>query len=166
MEMRQNLESRRLHTALLWIVIIFAVSAVIMGGINILTTMTEQRVNVFLGDGVFQSKTATTHPEREQGLSGVRELSAQEGMLLVFPDDDKWSIWMKGMHIPLDIIWLDDRKKVVHIEKNVQPDAEPYITYTPSSEARYVVELPAGSVQKYRIKMNEVAVFDLPHEKE
>ena len=131
-----------------------------MGGVNLMLSMTEPKASVLLGDGIFQARVASTEEERRQGLSGVKDLQSQDALLMVFPEDKEWTIWMKGMYIPIDIVWLDDRNKVVHIEKDVQPDAEPYDVYAPEKPARYVVELKAGSVQKYKIKMNEIAVMD------
>ena len=59
---------------------------------------------------------------------------------------------MKGMKIPIDIVWLDRDMRVVHIEVNAQPDAEPYKTYKPPVSARYVLELVSGGTSKFDIK--------------
>ena len=61
------------------------------------------------------------------------------------------------MKMPIDIVWLDRDKKVVHIEENVQPDAEPYEVYQPPVPARYVLEMAAGSVQKFAVKKDMTA---------
>ena len=161
MEARQLVKSKRLQSILLWTMIVCAIGAVVMGGINIVLSLAEPKASVFLGDGVFAARVADTEEKRAKGLGGVKELQDNEALLMVFPDDGLWSIWMKGMHIPIDIVWLDEKRQVVHIEKDVQPDAPPYDTYVPPKNARYVVELKAGSVQKYKIKMNETAVVDV-----
>ncbi len=33
------------------------------------------------------------------------------------------------METSIDIIWLNDKKKVVHVENNVEPDFEPHQVY-------------------------------------
>src|SRR3989344_5995676 len=56
---------------------------------------------------------ADNDEERSKGLSGVTSLGKSEGMLFVFDSKDVTpSFWMKGMKIPLDIIWIDDGKIV------------------------------------------------------
>lgn len=162
--MPHMLKSSLFHKAILWFVVIAALAMVILGAISIVASLRERHVLVHLGQTVFKTDVADTDAERKQGLSGVDTLAASEGMLFVFPSNDTWSIWMKGMNLPIDIVWLDEDKRVVHTEKNVQPDSPPHATYRPSVPARYVVELSAGSVKKYKIKVNDVAVFQLPNE--
>jgi uncharacterized membrane protein (UPF0127 family) len=55
-------------------------------------------------------------------------------MLFVFEDSAKYSFWMKDMKFLIDIIWLDNDGKVVHIEQNLQPCVSVFIcpTYTPN----------------------------------
>lgn len=69
-----------------------------------------------------------------------------------FKTDDTWGIWMKDMRIPIDIVWLDKDKKVVYIIQNAQPETPVKTVYRPPQPARYVLELPAGSVKQVAIK--------------
>lgn len=120
----------------------------------------ESRISLRLGDGVFQASLAQTEAERAKGLSGVTQLAPTRAMLFVFDTDDVHGIWMKGMHVPVDIVWLDNDKTVVYILHDVSPDTYPQ-TFTPEKPARYVVELPAGTVASRNIRIGTVAVFDL-----
>ena len=120
----------------------------------------QPHTTVRLGDGVFLTRVAKTLVEREKGLSGTRELRSDQAMLLVFDRDDKWSIWMKDMNYPLDIVWLDKDKKVVYIVKNAPPESYPYEKFVPKQEARYVLELPAGTTSKKAITIGAQAQFD------
>ena len=65
------------------------------------------------------------------------------------------------MRTSIDIIWLDADKKVVYIVKNVSPDSGTDVMYTPKVDARYVVELAAGTVEKQHIVVGRAAVFDI-----
>ena len=58
-----------------------------------------------------------------QGLSGRTGLDGIDGMLFVFDQPAIRNFWMKGMAMPIDIIWLY-QGKVVGIERNVQPPPE------------------------------------------
>ena len=79
-------------------------------------------------------------------------LRADRGMLFLFPDIDVHSFWMKDTLIPLDIIWIDDSSRVVHVKANVPPcKADPCPSYTPSGAARYVLELAAGQAAAHGV---------------
>jgi len=56
---------------------------------------------------------ADTPEKRAQGLSGKKELNHDRGILFVFDKSDAYSFWMKDMNFPIDIIWLDEAKKVI-----------------------------------------------------
>lgn len=90
-----------------------------------------------------RAELADTETERSRGLGGRGFLPEKGGMLFVFDSKDKHCFWMKDMKFPIDIIWLDDVKKVVNIESNVKPDTYP-TGYCPESLARYVIEVNAG----------------------
>ncbi len=64
------------------------------------------------------------------------------------------------MKYPIDIVWLDKDKKVVYIVKNAPPESYPYENFTPKQDARYVLELPAGTVSKKSIAIGKEAMFD------
>ena len=80
---------------------------------------------------------------------------------MVFDSNDMHGIWMKDMKFPLDLVWLDSSKKVVYIVKNAPPETPTKTVYVPKDPALYVIELPAGSVQKAGIKTGDTAVFQL-----
>jgi uncharacterized membrane protein (UPF0127 family) len=117
-------------------------------------------VTLRLGDGVFLARVANTPDMREKGLGGTNGLREEEGMLFVFDTDDKWSMWMKDVKYPIDIVWLSSEKKVVYIVKNAPPESYPYENFMPKQDARYVVELPAGTVGKKIITIGKQAEFD------
>lgn len=121
---------------------------------------------VQLGSGVFNVRLADDETSRQLGLSGVESLGPNEGLLMVFDNDDTWEIWMKDMKISLDIIWLDSDKEVIYSVKNASPELSTDKIFRPSEPARYVIELPAGSVQQYGIKTGDKAEFILAGEAE
>lgn len=116
---------------------------------------------VSVGSTVFKTEIADTDALRERGLSGRPNLANDEAMLLAFPKNDRWGIWMKNMNFSLDVVWLDEKKKVVHIEHDLQPDAEPYNIYEPLVPARYVLEMKAGRAKQSNIKVGSPAKIQL-----
>lgn len=152
--------SKKENHASSWMIAGF-MTLVIIAAVAVIAPQLTPRVAVRIGDGVYNARLAETPAQLERGLSGTKHLGSNEGMLFVFDHDAKWSIWMKDMNFPIDIIWMDQDKKVVHIVKNASPDNYPQERFTPKSDARYVLEVPAGSVDARSININGTAHFDL-----
>ena len=152
--------SKKENHASSWMIAGF-MALIIIAAIAVIAPQLTPRVTVRIGDGVYNARLAETPAQLERGLSGVKHLGSSDGMLLVFDRDEKWSIWMKDMHFPIDIIWMDRDKSVVHIVKNASPENYPRERFTPKVEARYVLEVPAGSVDARSINIDETANFDL-----
>lgn len=127
----------------------------------ILPDMLKPTVDLRLGDGIFRARIAANDSDRARGLSGVKELDPDQALLIVFPSESRWGIWMKDMNIPIDIVWLDKNKKVIHIVENALPEYSTDKTFKPEASAQYVVELPAGTVESMAIKAGITAVFQI-----
>ena len=101
-------------------------------------------------------------PERLRGLQFRKSLCDHCGMLFVFPHSQIYSFWMKDTLIPLDMIWMDYARRVVYIEKNVPPcRADPCPAYTPTEKAVYVLEINAGSADRWGLRVGDTAAFRL-----
>ncbi len=92
---------------------------------------------------------------RIQGLSGTESLAQQEGLFFVFPTSDTHGIWMKDMNYAIDIIWLDDEFRVVHIAPDVAPETYPDV-FRPEEPARYVLEVVAGVAARAELAVGDV----------
>ena len=105
-------------------------------------------------------QVAETKQEQEQGLMFVKSLPPNSGMLFIYKDEAVRYFYMKNTYIPLDIIWMDKRKKVVFIKKNAQPvNLDVYETIQPQEEAMYVLELNAGSLDRIGLRVNDTLRF-------
>src|SRR5438105_9264678 len=94
-----------------------------------------------------QAEIADTTEKRAKGLMYRDSLAKNRGMLFTFAEPQLWTFWMKNTRISLDIIWMDGKKRIVHIERNVPTcprtdDGCPQ--YQPNDNAVYVLELAAG----------------------
>lgn len=143
-----------------WALIILVLALVGLAAYFVLEPRLRPHVTLHMGDAVFSAQVAKTDEQRVKGLSGKTGIGVDEALLFVYDSDGKWGIWMKDMHFPIDIVWLDKDKKVVHIVKNAPPESYPYETFTPMEDARYVVELAAGTVAKKSIAIGGLAKFD------
>ena len=102
---------------------------------------------------LLELELANTNLTREVGLMWRRELSEYHGMLFVFPEENMQSFWMQNTYIPLDIIFIGSDFRILSIHSNAVPNSTRII----SSDflCKYVIELPAGSVEKLKIKVGD-----------
>jgi len=143
-----------------WCLVVLVLCGIGVAAYYVMLPQLQPHVTVHLGDGVFAAQVAKTDAAREKGLGGTLNLRSDQAMLFVFDSDSKWSIWMKDMNYPIDIVWLDSTKKVVYMVKNAPPESYPYEQFTPKETARYVVELPAGTVEQKTVNIGAMAAFD------
>ena len=143
------------------VILIVGVAALLVYSVvAYIVTNFRPTTEVRMGSGVYHLWVADTESERVKGLSGVDKLSTNGGLLMKFDTDGTWGIWMKDMKVPLDIVWLNKNKEVIYIVKNASPDLSTTTTFVPKSDARYVIELPAGGVDQSGIKTGMVATFN------
>jgi uncharacterized membrane protein (UPF0127 family) len=108
-------------------------------------------------------EVAATDEARQRGLMFRTHLPADRGMLFVFDTEDFWPFWMKNTRIPLDMIWIGSDKTVAFILEDVPPcPGDPCPTYRPLRKARYVLEVPAGSVRKWKLSVGQPLTFQWP----
>jgi uncharacterized protein len=146
-----------------WVLIVGALLLIGAAGVYALWPQLQSHVSVHIGDGVFATRIAKTPAEREKGLSGTGELRSDQAMLFIYESEGKWPIWMKDMKYPIDIVWLNQNKEIVYIVKNAPPESYPYEQFIPKQDARYVLELPSGTVGKKSITIGKTAEFDENH---
>jgi uncharacterized protein len=103
---------------------------------------------------------ADTPAKRERGLMHRTFLKESAGMLFVFDKPGLYSFWMKNTLIPLDIIWINEDKKIVHIAYNFQPCfVSKCPTVKSSTEALYVLEVNGGWVKRNNVKVGDLVQF-------
>ena len=112
-----------------------------------------------IGDKTILIEIAKTEKDREQGLSGKKNLPTEQGMLFAFDKPDFYSFWMKEMNFPIDIVWLDQGLKIVEITENFEPKTYPQ-TITSHYPAQYVLEINTKSVEKYGFKIGDVFILE------
>ncbi len=110
---------------------------------------------VVIAEARVQVEVVDSDAKREKGLSGRASLNPGTGMLFVFDESAKHSIWMKDMLFPIDIIWIADNMQVIHVEENISPETFP-VTFQSDSPARFVLEVPAGFISKEGIKYGDL----------
>ena len=103
-------------------------------------------------------------PERwERGYMYRREVAEGEGMVFVFPEPALRPFWMKNTLVPLDIIWLDEDRSILHIEASTPPcKADPCPSYGPLRKASIVLEVRAGTAAAGGLKAGDRLQISIP----
>ncbi len=114
--------------------------------------------DITVGSAHFRVAIADTEARREQGLSDTASLASDHGMLFIFPRPDIVSFWMKDMHYPLDMVWIDAQKRVVGITANIDPSTYPNL-FSPEREVKYVLEINAGASAHYGVHIGDMLTF-------
>ena len=120
---------------------------------------------VTIGNLQVTAAIADTADERKKGLGDREELPISAGMLFVFEKSDSYAIWMKDMKFPIDIIWIDEGKKIVDIAENAVPEPkkrdDELKIFRPKGPAKHVLELNAGLVKLHNLQIGDTVNFTL-----
>jgi hypothetical protein len=108
------------------------------------------------------AEIASTDETRERGLMFRTSLAENAGMLFVFPSLDYQGFWMKNTLIPLDLLWLNERKEIVYFVTADPCKKDPCGSYQPLQKALYVLEVSAGFVKRHNLALGRQLNFDLP----
>ncbi len=102
----------------------------------------------------FEAEIADSPYSRQRGLMFRETLSEDNGMLFVFKREGRYPMWMKNTYIPLDMIFINSSRQVVELVENTEPESE--TSYGGSSRSSYVLEVNAGTIEKYDINIGDV----------
>lgn len=100
------------------------------------------------------AEIANTPNQRSTGLMYRTRIAPDRGMIFTFPEPGSWTFWMKNTKMALDILWIDEKGKIVHIqhaapicerEDNLCP------RYRTNIPAILVLELGAGRAEKLNL---------------
>jgi uncharacterized membrane protein (UPF0127 family) len=91
--------------------------------------------------------------ERQLGLMNRKDMKESEGMLFIFPTLQLQSFWMRNTLISLDIVFVNDQKKIVTIHKDTKILSD--TSYPSTQPALYVVEVLAGYTDRHNIQVGD-----------
>ncbi|MBN2422422.1 DUF192 domain-containing protein [Candidatus Woesearchaeota archaeon] len=128
----------------------------------ILVSCTNIKKICFKNNICIDAEVKDSPEEREQGLMYRKTLEENKGMLFVFEEPDEYGFWMKNMNFPIDIIWLNEDKRIIHIEKDLAPcKSESCEVYYPDNDSLYVIEVVANFTEKNHINKGDLIYFKL-----
>lgn len=116
----------------------------------------SRRVLTF-GKHELDVQVASTPEDIRRGLSGIRSLPGNTGMLFVLPSAGPAYFWMRGTHVPLDIALLDANMRVrsIHTMEPATGEARD------SGPVKYAVETNAGWFRRNGVRVGDQAVVEV-----
>ena len=102
--------------------------------------MMEYNYNKILtvGNKNYKVYVTSNRTEIKRGLMYIENIPNNWGILFHYKNPGFYGIWMKDTWIPLDVIWIDENKKIVD-KKTLLPNTE-IINY-PKSKSKYILEV-------------------------
>lgn|SRR3989338_6469354 len=104
--------------------------------------------------GIKEVKYCTDSFSKGLGLMFSRR-NNNKALVMEFNKEQKVPLHMWFVFYPIDVLYLDENKKVVEIIKNFRP----FTFYFPEKKAKHVVELPANSVHKGQLEVDDTIVL-------
>ncbi len=102
----------------------------------------------------FSVEYALTPEQQRTGLMHRQKLSPKTGMLFLFDPPRIAHMWMKNTHIPLDMIFFNQKRKVIHVHHKALPMDETIISSI--RPVAGVLEINAGEAKKYGIRKGSI----------
>ena len=117
----------------------------------------------FPGGAVLKSEVADTPEKLLFGLAFRESLPRNEAMLYIFGESGPHRVWTKEFQFPVDLIWVDESKIVVHMVEDAPPCLDGKCTWygPPPKDARYVIETNSGFVKQNGIGIGDQLKFTL-----
>jgi uncharacterized membrane protein (UPF0127 family) len=98
---------------------------------------------------------ANTHNKRAKGLMFTLPIK-NKGLIFDFPKKTLAMLHMLFVFYPIDILWLDENKKVVDIRFCALPF---WPLIIPKRKSKYVIELPVKTIKKSKTQIGDKIEF-------
>ncbi len=110
-----------------------------------------------------QAEVADTPEKLLFGLAFRESLPEDGGMIFLFEKSGLHKVWTKGFQFPVDVIWVDESKQIIHVKEAAQPCiTDPCVWHGPPPEnARYVIEANVGFAERAEAIVGTELIFAL-----
>ena len=99
-----------------------------------------------------QCEVVSTPEELRRGLMG-RTLSGNQGMLFLFPESARHTVWMANTPVALDIVWMNQAGQIVEIVHSAQPYS--LKQRGGAHRSSLMLELPAGTAKNAGLQLGQ-----------
>lgn len=117
------------------------------------------RNDAFVGTQTISiKKIFRTRSEQQKGLMFKKNIEPDIGYMFYYNPPAATSFWMKNTYIPLDIIFIDEHKRIVHMLENMVPHDLTSKGY--NKKVKYVIEIKSGFVKKNNLRNGQKIAFN------
>jgi uncharacterized membrane protein (UPF0127 family) len=120
--------------------------------------ITKERIVFRPGGVTVLAERADSPDNKARGLMYRTFLGQSEGMIFYFEESGYQTFWMHNTRLPLTIIFLNERLRIVDIQ-DMQPclerNADLCKMYTSRSVALYAIEVNQGFARKHGINVGD-----------
>jgi len=109
------------------------------------------------GSHRFKIEVAETPAQMTQGLMFRTSLALDAGMLFDYKEPTTTTMWMRNTLIPLDMLFVDERGRIVNIHERAVPQSPDIISST--APVRAVIELNGGTAARLGIAPGDRVVY-------
>jgi len=101
----------------------------------------------------FKVEIAATSDEQRKGLMYRRTMARNAGMLFLYDNGSRVTMWMANTYIPLDMLFIGPAGKITHIVERTVPESTELIGS--NGPVRAVLELNGGTASRLGIKVGD-----------
>lgn len=112
------------------------------------------------GEVPLRLEVAATPNARMTGLMDRDSIGPQDGMLFLFATEHDYGFWMKNTNIPLDILFVDAKRRIVHIAAQMLPHS--LAEHKPPVPVLSAIELDGGRASRDGIAVGDHLRYELP----
>lgn len=109
-------------------------------------------INLKISGHTLFAEVAYTQKYRTRGLMYRKSMDQNSGMLFVFPETGRHSLWMVNTNIPLSVAFLDESGTILNI---VDMSPRTKTKHSAASTAKYALEMNLGWFKARKIKKGQ-----------
>ncbi len=157
----KKLNSKKLIIATLFgLLLIFLISGFSFLQNKASFTTNRKFTEILCNNHKLNAEIAKSDKELEYGLMNRKSLAENSAMLFIFKKPSYVTFWMKDTYIPLDIVYLDENKKIVDIYENCEALNEEKL-YRSSAPIKFAIETNAYWFKNHNIDTQDSCFFEI-----
>lgn len=144
-----------------WLFILFFLGVLVAAGFYVLRPAFEPSATLQLGDGVFTTDMVMVNAAQAGDPIDTMQLLPDQAIMRIYDYEQIIPVTLQADAAAIDLVWLNNDKKVVYIVKDIS--SRTINQFTPSESAKYIIELAAGTVKHRAIAVGAKATFAERH---
>lgn len=142
----------RSENYVVWLIIVAAVGGLIAFVYAAFWPGALNSSEITIGAKTFQAEHVVVSDDQAAAVARKGLTTEDQAMLLEYKQDGAWAVTASSLSLPVDTLWLNEAQKVKYVYKRMQPSSDAHYN-VPTKDVRYVLHLPAGSIDQYSIQV-------------